>query len=80
MLAGNMGKSVDDPGSLVEASITKRVGAGSSSATLARSLDEREVCLVDGVEDVLPPSHKVTPDADVIAGVGQALSPVFASL
>lgn len=75
MLASDMGKSVDNPGCLVETSITKRVGAGSSGTPLAGSLDEREVCLVDGVENVLPPSHEVTPDTDVIADIGQAFSP-----
>ena len=57
MLPCDMGKTVDDPGSLVESAIAECVSTACSRTALVVGLDERQVRLVDGVEHILPPCY-----------------------
>jgi hypothetical protein len=76
MLPGDMSKTIDDPGSLVIAPILRGVDVSRGCiAVLVVSRDERDVSLVDRVEDVLAPCHQVTPDTDIVMNIRQSLSP-----
>ena len=76
VLACDVGEAIDNPGGLVVPSVAEGVrrcvGRG---AALIRVGDEWYVRFVDCVEDVLPPGHKITPDADVVVQIGEPLPP-----
>ncbi|KAG8428837.1 hypothetical protein J3459_002366 [Metarhizium acridum] len=57
VLAGDVGKSVDNPGSLVISSVCKRRRTTSVLLTLLRK--QLQVGLVDETEYVLPPGHQI---------------------
>ena len=71
MLASHVSEAVDDPGSLVIASICQGV-TGLTRALLRMKVQVR---VVDQVEDVLPPRHQILPDVDVVPQVRQAIAP-----
>ncbi|KAI6762991.1 hypothetical protein HG530_008971 [Fusarium avenaceum] len=73
MLACNMGKPVNDPGSLVITAVSK--GTGSTSVLLALLRQQLQIRLIDETEDVLSPSDKILPSGDIIPDIGKSITP-----